>query len=228
MGLLIDSLPGVRPIRAAVEATAVGPCSGALLPEAAESTGMSRLRGKTVGETAESSPGQQCADLMIAFVPPTPSDGPSHTPFGAHWSLLAATGAGPFGRFVVRLRQSGFSSESAWRRHQARTSRTARARRIPGTRGRPTSVDQKRAPGPKRRLDSNLGVCQENRYARAGLYGPSLEVVTKLDPVAHGDLDKFGPGLFGNRRDRGAGQQSMIGQPIVDCWPPSCGRWPDG
>jgi hypothetical protein len=68
--LLSVSLPGVRPVRAAVEAVAVGPCSEALLLEAAESAGMSRLRDGTVGDTAESSAGQQCSDLMSASVSP--------------------------------------------------------------------------------------------------------------------------------------------------------------
>lgn len=128
MCLLSVSLPGVRPVRAAVEASAVGPCSDALLPEVAESAGTSRLRDGTVGDTAESSAGQRCADLMAAFVPPTPIDGPSHTPLGAHRALLAAAGVGPHGTFVVGHRQYALSSESTWCRHRARTSRTTRAR----------------------------------------------------------------------------------------------------
>ena len=151
-------------------------------------------------------PGNNAQTSCLRLFHRCPFDGPSHTPFGAHRALLAVTGAGPFGTFWVRHRQYGFSSESTWRRHQtSNISDHKGACRVPGTRGWSTSVDRKRTPGPKRRLDSTCGVCQENRYARAGLHGPSLEVVTELDPTAYGDLDKSGPGLFRNRRGRGAG-----------------------
>jgi hypothetical protein len=106
---------------------------------------------------------------MAVIVPPTPVDGPSHMPFGAHRTPFAVAGVGPIGVSTARQWYCGLSSERAqcWRR--------ARASRVTVTEvaGKEPVEGRLRSAGDGLQAGSHVrtpptGMCRGIRYARAG------------------------------------------------------------
>jgi hypothetical protein len=154
---------------------------------------------------AESSPGQRRANHMAVIVAPTPVDGPSHMPFGAHRTPFAVAGVGPdwgvhrqamvlralFGACAVLAPGKGISGHCDGGRRQ-------------GARRRSTSVGGRWTSGRKPRPDSTYWHVSGNSL-RARRASALLRKWRKNRTRSHqATQTSLGPDLSGNRRDRGA------------------------